>query len=39
MSDQDLARLRNDLTTLKRAAGLELPFGPADVRAQLARGG
>ncbi len=38
MSDQDLARLRNDLATLKRAAGLELPFGPADVRASLALG-
>jgi hypothetical protein len=36
MSEADLQRLRNDLDTLHHAAGLELPFGWAEVRLCLA---
>ena len=36
MSEADLQRLRNDLDTIHQAAGLELPFGWAEVRLCLA---
>jgi hypothetical protein len=35
MSQADLNRLRDDLETVKRAAGVGLPFGREDVRASL----
>jgi hypothetical protein len=34
--DQDIGRLREELETLRQAAGLEPPFGREDVRAHLA---
>ena len=35
MSHTDLDRVRDDLATLKRAAGLELPYGKEDARLSL----
>lgn len=36
MSQADLNRLREDLETIRHAAGMGTPFGPADVRLSLA---
>src|SRR5437773_1674117 len=35
MSRENIDRIRGDLAAIKQAAGLELPFGPDDVRANL----
>ena len=35
MSETELNRVRDDLATIKQAAGLELPFGKEDVRLSL----
>jgi hypothetical protein len=38
MTDRDLDRIENDLATIQRAAGLELPFGREDVWLNLLLG-
>lgn len=38
MADADLRRLREDLATMRQAAGMELPFGREDVWLSLATG-